>query len=236
MVRGPYRAGKFPVMSLTWAPGRQQTSLRGGSAWHSGASVPRRRESPTTLTHFSFVVKVVVIWDVGLSDLGHTSGEMDRPPHLHPLTGLPHPEPPTCGTEAPGKVVVIWDVGLSDLRHTSGEMDRPPHLHPLTGLPHPEPPTCGTEAPGKGIVVELSASKMDRTPKIIGTNYWKRLPKLQPMHAYGIRLYNSCPQDRWTGLSFHGSFKTIADLKNVHGLEWSSYIEMYCILTHRFCT
>ncbi|XP_054058437.1 uncharacterized protein LOC128909926 isoform X2 [Rissa tridactyla] len=149
MVRGPYRAGKFPVMSLTWAPGRQQTSLRGGSAWHSGASVPRRRESPTTLTHFSFVVKVVVIWDVGLSDLGHTSGEMDRPPHLHPLTGLPHPEPPTCGTEAPGKVVVIWDVGLSDLRHTSGEMDRPPHLHPLTGLPHPEPPTCGTEAPGK---------------------------------------------------------------------------------------
>jgi len=61
-------------MSLTRVPGRQQTSLRGGSVRHIGPSVPLRRQSPTTITCLFFLVEVLKIQRVGLSDLGNTSG------------------------------------------------------------------------------------------------------------------------------------------------------------------
>jgi len=56
-------------MSLTWAPGRQQTSLRGGAVQLIGLSVHLRRESPTTMTRLFFFVEAVVILQVGLMNL-----------------------------------------------------------------------------------------------------------------------------------------------------------------------
>jgi len=56
-------------MALTCAPGRQQTSLRGGSGWHIGPSVPLSWESPTTVTRLFLLVELVVIREGGPSDL-----------------------------------------------------------------------------------------------------------------------------------------------------------------------
>lgn len=65
-------------MSLTWAPGMHQSSLREGSIWHlnkgSKPCLPLRRESPTATTHLYFLMELVLIEGVGLSDLGNTSG------------------------------------------------------------------------------------------------------------------------------------------------------------------
>jgi len=61
-------------MSLIQATGRQQTSLRGWSVWYIGPSVPLRRESPTTVTCLFFLLVVVVIQGVDLSDLSNISG------------------------------------------------------------------------------------------------------------------------------------------------------------------
>jgi len=61
-------------MSLTRAPGRQQTSLRGGSVRHIGPSVPLSWESPTTMTHLFLLVELVVIREGGPSDLCASSG------------------------------------------------------------------------------------------------------------------------------------------------------------------
>jgi len=61
-------------MSLTQVPGRQQTSLREGPVQNNGPSVPLRRESSTTITHLFFLVEVVGIQGIGLSDSGNTSG------------------------------------------------------------------------------------------------------------------------------------------------------------------
>jgi len=56
-------------MSLTCAPGRQQTSLRGESARHIGPSVPLSWESPTTMTRLFLLVELVVTREGGPSDL-----------------------------------------------------------------------------------------------------------------------------------------------------------------------
>jgi len=48
-------------MSLTWAPGRQQTSLWDGSGQHIGPSVPLRRELAMTITLLFFLTKAVII-------------------------------------------------------------------------------------------------------------------------------------------------------------------------------
>jgi len=48
-------------MSLTSGPGRQQTSLRGGSARRIGPSVPLSWESPTTTTCLLLLVELVAI-------------------------------------------------------------------------------------------------------------------------------------------------------------------------------
>lgn len=68
----------FLVMSLTWALGRQHTSLRGGSIQHIGPSVHLRRQLPTAATCL-FLMEVVVTQGVGLSDSCNTSGA-DGPP------------------------------------------------------------------------------------------------------------------------------------------------------------
>ena len=65
------------MISLTRAPGRQQTSLRGGSVRHIGPSVPFRRESTTTITHLLFLVEVVLIQEVRSSDLGDDTSGVD---------------------------------------------------------------------------------------------------------------------------------------------------------------
>ena len=62
------------MTSLSQAPGRQQTSLRGGSAWHIGPSVPLRRGSPTTMTCLFLLVEVVAIRGIGPSGLGNSFG------------------------------------------------------------------------------------------------------------------------------------------------------------------
>lgn len=84
-------------------------SLRGGSVWHIGLSIPLRRNSPTIVTHLFFFVEVVVIQGIVLSDPINTSSQMDPHSH-HPFTGLPHPEPHTCCTEVPGRV--RWSRGI----------------------------------------------------------------------------------------------------------------------------
>ena len=62
------------MMSLTQAPGRQQTSLRGGSLLHIGPSVPLIDKSPSTKTHLFFLLLVVIIRGVGFSNPGNISG------------------------------------------------------------------------------------------------------------------------------------------------------------------
>lgn len=65
-------------MSLTWAPGVHQSSLREVSIWHldngSKPCLPLRGESPTAAIHLFFLVELVLIQGVCFSDLGNTSG------------------------------------------------------------------------------------------------------------------------------------------------------------------
>lgn len=56
------------------SPGRQQTSLSGGSAQHIGPFVPLGRESPTAITPLFFLMDVIMVRGIGLTDLGDTSG------------------------------------------------------------------------------------------------------------------------------------------------------------------
>lgn len=65
-------------MSLTWAPGRQQTSLRVGSGRHIGPSVPLRRELPTTITLLSFLVEAVLRCGVNFLALGNLLGGLSN--------------------------------------------------------------------------------------------------------------------------------------------------------------
>ena len=55
------RLGSLSVASLIGAPGKQHISLESVSSQQMGASVPLRRESPTTITRHLFLVALVVI-------------------------------------------------------------------------------------------------------------------------------------------------------------------------------
>lgn len=65
-------------MSLTWAPGMHQSSLRERFIWHldegSKPCLPLRRESPAATTHLFFLVELVLTQGVDLSHLGNMSG------------------------------------------------------------------------------------------------------------------------------------------------------------------
>lgn len=47
--------------SLIWDSSKQHNSLESLSSWHTGVSVPLRKESPTTITHHIFLVVLFVI-------------------------------------------------------------------------------------------------------------------------------------------------------------------------------
>ena len=67
------RLHSFLVTSLTQAPGRQQTSLRRGSAQHFGHSVPHREESPTTNSHLFFFSEAALVLGKGFYWFGFVS-------------------------------------------------------------------------------------------------------------------------------------------------------------------
>ena len=69
-------------MSLTWAPGRQQSFLCRRSSLRIGLSAPFSKESPITVTRHFFLVNEVLMLGEDWSDLGSTTnwGEPSSPP------------------------------------------------------------------------------------------------------------------------------------------------------------
>ena len=71
------RLDSLLVTSLIWAPRKQHASLDSASGRQMGASVPLRRESPTTITHRLFLVALVVIWGADRAALLSSSASPD---------------------------------------------------------------------------------------------------------------------------------------------------------------
>lgn len=91
IVQGLYQARRFPSDVFNPSPQEAANFPMREVCPQIGPFVPLKRELPPTITHFFFLLEVVLIRGIGISDLGNSFG-VDHHPH-HPLTGSPHLEP-----------------------------------------------------------------------------------------------------------------------------------------------
>lgn len=70
---GCTRLGSLLATSPAWVSHMQQTSLEVKSGWQMGVSIPCRRGSPMTITHRSFLVRLVITLGIDWTGSVHTS-------------------------------------------------------------------------------------------------------------------------------------------------------------------